>query len=155
MEMTNIMMDEKELCENCQENSADRDGLVDGEFKRLCGKCSLLDNAVILEGRSNVDISKINARRTVKEILIGMSGIKGPGIKKKEVHLDDLRRVKNSLEGERKNFDEQLKHINDPDESKPWSKWVRGNQLEVTKNKRPSPQGVKLDDVSEDEILNI
>lgn len=148
-------MDEKELCESCQENTANLDGLVDGEFKRLCGKCSLLDNAVVLEGRSNVDISKINARRTVKEILMEMSGIKRPGIKKKEVHLDDLRRVKSSLDGEKKSFDEQLKHINDADEPKPWSKWTRGSQLEVTKNKRPSPQGIKLDDVKEGEVLNI
>ncbi|MFC1686197.1 hypothetical protein ACFLZZ_04235 [Nanoarchaeota archaeon] len=144
-----------EVCEHCLENEAKFDGLLNGEYKRLCNNCVVLDGAVTLAGKSNVDISKVIARRTVKEILMNMSGIAKPALKKQEVHLDDLRRVKKDKEHEEKNFDNQLKHINDPDEPKPWSRWVRGFTPEVKKDKRPSPDGVKLDDVRDGDVLDL
>ncbi len=154
--MLNVnIMEEKEMCEQCLEDPAVLDGLVGGDYKRLCNGCAALEGAVKLDGRSNIDISKVNTRRTVKEILMGMSGIAKPGLKKKEVHIDDLRRVKNEREKENKNFDDQMKHINDPDEEKPWSKWVRGFKRN---EKKPNPQArpeVKLDEVKEGDVLDI
>jgi len=149
-------MNEENLCENCLENEAKLDSLIDGEFKRLCSTCSMLDGAVNLPGPSKVDISSINARRTVKEILMGMSGIKKPGIKKKEVHLDDLWRVKKERENADKKFGEDMKHLNDPDNPKSVSTWVLGKaKLEVAKNKKPNPHGVSLSETKEDDVIDI
>lgn len=150
-------MDESKLCEHCLEDEAGFDGLISGEYKRLCNTCVELEGAVTLDGPSNIDISKINTRRTVKEVLMEMSGIPKPALKKKEVHLDDLRRVKKEREAEDKKFDHEIKHINDADSPGSWASRIlnRRKKLEVEKDDRPSPQAMKLSEHKDDDVLDI
>lgn len=150
-------MDESKLCEHCLESEAGFDSLIDGEYKRLCNSCVELDGAVTIPGPSNVDISKISTHRTVKEILMSMSGIPKPALKRQEVHLDDLRRIKNEKETENKKFDHEIKHINDADTPGSWASRIlnRRKKLEVEKDDRPSPQAMKLSDIKDDDVLDI
>lgn len=96
-------------CESCFEKEAEVDGLLDGEYKKLCRPCAVMDGAVIVPPASNKSIHDLYKRATVREVLMRMSGIERPSVTKRNPHLDDLRQVKRTLDKERQSFDSEVK----------------------------------------------
>ena len=130
-------------CEQCFENPANVEALIDGEYKRLCNRCSILDGAVVLEEPLKINLDNIK-RETVRETLMRMSGLSRPHLRKKEVHLDDLRRVKHDLDKAKQNFEERLDQMR-----------VKNKE----KNSEPTfvrkKLNVKLGDLGSEDVLDL
>ncbi len=98
-------------CESCLEKEAEVDGLVDGEYKKLCKTCVILERAVVVPPASNKSIHDLYKRPTVREVLSRMSGVNRPAINsyslpKKEVGLEDLRARSTTYKAPRRNFND-------------------------------------------------
>lgn len=97
-------------CESCEERGAEVDALVEGEYKKLCKTCVVLDGAVIVPPAVNKSINDLYKRPTVREVLSRMSGVNRPAIDsyqmpKKEFGLEDLRARSTRYKAPKRNFE--------------------------------------------------
>ena len=87
------------LCEECEENEAEKPVIVEGELKRLCRKCAAVTSGVVVEKPSQIQVDESKRMWRVREILSRSAGI--PYTQKpvnipptlRTVSLEDLRRV--------------------------------------------------------------
>ena len=132
------------LCDVCEEREAEIDAVLEGDFKRLCKQCAVFEGATVISKPTNVNIEASFKRANSRDVLMRMGGLNRPRLAKKEVHLDDLRRIQNELVAEQKKFSEDMKHIGEP-EKRPWSKWIRD----------PSEKKNMKEELSAKEILDL
>jgi len=86
-------MDECEYCGAV----AELDVISDGDYLKVCRKCVDLDRMVVVQKPSNVQIDQSYKRRSVKEILTGMSGVsRTPGNTIQTPSLSTLRKPKDT-----------------------------------------------------------
>lgn len=100
--------EKEEICEECGHKDILVSAIVNGKLKRICHRCVIANNAIVIKKPKEIAI-KEPQRKSVKEILNEMSGIKGtrivPKLKKpsNEVTLEDLRerykKIKEKEEG--------------------------------------------------------
>lgn len=86
------------ICEECEENEAEKDVLVDGRSVRLCRKCAAISGGIVVEKPSQAQVEDSKRMWRVKEILSRSAGI--PYSKPvnlpntlRTVSLEDLRRI--------------------------------------------------------------
>jgi hypothetical protein len=87
------------LCEECGENEAEKDAIVDGMPMKLCGKCASVSSGIVINKPSQGQVDESKRMWRVKEILSRSAGI--PYAQKpvnlpstlRTVSLEDLRRV--------------------------------------------------------------
>jgi len=67
------MMYECELCGNVAEN----DAIVDGKYMKICDKCVITNDALVLQKPTSEQVKESQRLFTVKEVLHRAAGIKG------------------------------------------------------------------------------
>ena len=85
-----------EECEECGYKERLVDAIISGEIKRICNRCVVANNAIVIRKPKTVDMRDIEhiERRSVHDILMKMAGLeKLKPIKKPpaEITLEDLR----------------------------------------------------------------
>ncbi len=97
-----IKVNIEEECEECSYKDVLVDAIVDGVQKRICHRCMIANQAIILKKPHEIKEQHL-PRRSVHEILEEMSGIKPKPIEKpsSQITLEDLRQRYEELKEKR------------------------------------------------------
>ena len=123
------------MCEECERKEADTDALVEGDYKKLCSQCAMIQGAIVVEKPSQQKIDQSHySRPKVRQVLNRMAGINSSNYtsesskpqavrnpyanlripaSRKNVSLDDLREVKKANEAENRQLNADVSQIED------------------------------------------
>lgn len=87
-----LYLEKEEECEECGYKDVLVDAIIDGQAKRICNRCVVANNAIVLKKPVDVRIEEV-PRRSVSEIMAALSGVKPRPLEKPAaiVKLEDLR----------------------------------------------------------------
>ncbi|MEM4152613.1 MAG: hypothetical protein QXK80_00620 [Candidatus Pacearchaeota archaeon] len=82
----------EEECEECLTKDFLVDAIVDGKAKRICNRCVIANNAIVLKKPSHINIEKME-KTTVSDVMRRLTGIMPKRIERPQpVKLEDLRK---------------------------------------------------------------
>ncbi len=86
-------LEKEEECEECGYKDVLFNAIIDGRQKRICNRCVIANGAIVLKKPVDVKIEEV-PRRSVKEIMAELSGIKPRPLEKpvQMATLEDLRK---------------------------------------------------------------
>ncbi len=91
-ESIKLSNEKEEGCEECLARAYLIEAIIDGQQKRLCNKCIVANNAIVLKGPKHIEMDIIN-RPSVRDAIFRASGMHPHPIQPtyREAKLEDLR----------------------------------------------------------------